>query len=241
MIQRIIVENVTNAGEILVERSGVSSLVFVEKSEESYLEVTPDNSNQVQVIIAESESEHNTSVVLTGMSDQAQVQVIVEGQSDNPTNITVMTGAVQVTSVSLEDIQDMLDLYELDLNAPTENLQVLASTTDKTRSWVSHNSIHGKDGGKTGEYYHLTKAEYDALKNGYYRCDEVTITGGINNQVLFNTPFADGTIWKLASVRFVSLDRTTVLWGEDSAPTVNGFYWYADDSGYLTYDAKIVK
>jgi len=237
MVQRIIVENVTNAGDILVSRSGVSSLVYVEKSEESYLEVTPDNSNQVQVVIAESESGNNTSVVLTGMSDQAQVSVAVEGQSDNPTSITVMTGAVQVTSVSLEDIQDMLDLYELDLGAPVENLQVLGSTTDKTRTWLSHNSIHGLQGGQMSEYYHLTKAEHDALQNGYCRSDKVQITGGVNNQVLFNTPFVDGTVYNLTSARFVSLDETTVLWGVESSLSVNGFYWYADDDGYLIYTA----
>jgi hypothetical protein len=82
----------------------------------------------------------------------------------------------------------------------------------------------------------LTKAEYDALKNGYQRSAKVLITGGVNTPVLFITPFADGTVYNLTSMRFTLLDGTG-SGGAESALTVNGFYFYADDTGYLTYTA----
>lgn len=129
-------------GLISVTQESVQPSIRVESQDQplGVLVQEPDEINQVSISedsnlgnITTTQDEDTINVSIVISDDVDLVSVSNEGSRD--LSVQVYTGAVQVTSVSLEDIQDLLDLYELYLGLPADNGYILSSLVDGTRSW----------------------------------------------------------------------------------------------------------
>ena len=128
----ISVQDQSDQNTILVEADGLPVGGFFTEDGSDYTSITVSESENIGLIAVEPVSADEYLVTIVVGDTPSLVTVNVESQD---VSITVLTGAVQVTSVSLEDIQDLLDLYELYLGFPADNEQILYSQADGTRSW----------------------------------------------------------------------------------------------------------
>jgi hypothetical protein len=91
----------------------------------------------------------------------------IEVEVSNPNNPIVEVSNYGSPGAGIED------------GGTTGQALVKSSNTNYDTEWASHNGIAGKQGGTTGEYYHLTSAQHTVVGNtsGTNTGDEVVATG----------------------------------------------------------------
>jgi len=115
-----------------------SPLVFAEDaSEDTQINVEEDSDGIGNISVTPIDDDFLVTVTI----DDA-VGLVTINEPDDYIQIEVLTGAVQVTSVSWQDILDLVALYELDLGAPDGNEYILSSQINKTRKWVKSPSLY---------------------------------------------------------------------------------------------------
>ena len=170
-----------------------SPLVFVEDaSENTNIEVQEDASGIGNVTVVADDEDLIVTIIVNDA-----VGLVSVNEPEEYVQIDVLNVAVQVTNISLQDIQDMLDFYELHLGAPAGNDYILSSLVNETRSWI-------KPSGKSFGVVNKTGAQVVSFDTDY------VITGAIYAS-------ADGN---LATMKVGwDVGGSDILRGKDSATT----------------------